>query len=213
MKASNGGLVGGTVRAQAHRGRPGVSAPRRRIRSLLTVLSTSLLVLGLTVVMPPTVTAAAATCTGNEVVCENQLPGTSPEIWDVNGAGDDSIQGFATQMSINRGDPVRFKIKTDASAYSIQIFRLGYYQGSGARKIADVTPSAPLPQNQPACVTDPATEIFDCGTWGVSASWTVPATAVSGVYIALLVHSVHRSKRCQQLRHRLPNLRHHLAGL
>ena len=29
--------------------------------------------------------------------------------------------------------------------------------------------------------------MIDCGNWGVSASWTVPVTAVSGLYIAHLV--------------------------
>ena len=32
-----------------------------------------------------------------------------------------------------------------------------------------------------------STGLIDCGNWGVSASWTVPSTAVSGVYIAHLV--------------------------
>ncbi len=45
----------------------------------------------------------------------------------------------------------------------------------------------PLPQTQPACLTDPTTELTDCGNWAVSASWTVPTTAVSGVYMAHLV--------------------------
>ncbi len=92
-------------------------------------------------------------------------------------------------MSVNRGNTIQFKIDTDATAYSIEIYRLGYYQGDGARKVADVSPSAPLPQNQPACANNPATEIYDCGTWAVSASWAVPATAVSGVYIARLIRS------------------------
>ena len=49
-------------------------------------------------------------------------------------------------------------------------------------------PSASLPQTQPACLTDTApTGLIDCGNWAVSASWTVPATAVSGMYIAHLV--------------------------
>ena len=73
--------------------------------------------------------------------------------------------------------------------YSIKIYRLGYYQGDGARLIATVNPSASLPQNQPACATDADTEIYDCGTWAVSASWNVPSTAVSGVYIAHLIRS------------------------
>ena len=161
-----------------------------RLRALAGILTTIAVVAGLLVVVP-SAAAAAAVCTGNAIACENQLPGTPQSQWDVDGAGDPSIQGFATAMSANIGQTVQFKIKTDATAYTIEIYRLGYYQGDGARKIADVTPSAALPQNQPACATDPETEIYDCGTWGVSASWTVPSTAVSGVYFARL----HRADR------------------
>ena len=66
---------------------------------------------------------------------------------------------------------------------------MGYYQGNGARKVAaGLRPSASLPQTQPACLTDSQpTGLIDCGNWAVSASWTVPTTAVSGVYIAHLV--------------------------
>jgi len=122
----------------------------------------------------------------NPIVCENSKPGTSPDIWDINGAGDPSIQGFATSISVNVGETEGFKIDTDASSYSITIYRTGYYQGLGAREIATVQPSATLPQTQPECLTDPTTEIYDCGNWGLSASWQVPSDAVSGVYIALL---------------------------
>ena len=102
------------------------------------------------------------------------------------GAGDATIQGFATDISVNVGQTVSFKIKTPAPAYTIDIYRLGWYDGDGARKVASVTPSASLPQSQPACVSDPSTQIYDCGTWAVSASWNVPSTVVSGVYFALL---------------------------
>src|SRR5690606_37935316 len=61
-----------------------------------------------------------------------------------------------------------------------------WYGGDGARLIDSVQPSATLPQIQPECITELATEFYDCGTWGVSASWAVPSTAVSGVYFALL---------------------------
>ncbi len=44
----------------------------------------------------------------------------------------------------------------------------------------------PLPQIQPACLTDSATGLIDCGNWGISASWTVPSTATSGIYFARL---------------------------
>jgi hypothetical protein len=136
----------------------------------------------------PSPANAADPCgpSGNKIACENSKPGTDPEIWDINGAGDASIQGFATDISVNVGQRVDFKIKTDAAAYTIDIYRTGWYQGLGARKITSVTPSVSLPQSQPNCITDATTELYDCGNWAVSASWNVPATAVSGVYIAHL---------------------------
>ena len=104
------------------------------------------------------------------------------------GAGDDSIQGYATQMSVNVGGTEQFKINTTSTNYHIDILRLGYYGGNGARMIqAGIKPSVTLPQTQPACQTFSATGLIDCGNWSVSASWTVPSTAVSGVYVAHLV--------------------------
>ena len=51
-------------------------------------------------------------------------------------------------------------------------------------------PTASLPQSQPACKNDTApTGLIDCGNWAVSASWAVPSTAVSGLYIAHLVRN------------------------
>src|SRR5690349_837620 len=46
----------------------------------------------------------------NSIVLENQKPGSPPSEWDVSGAGDPSIQGFATEMSVNRGEIIRFKV-------------------------------------------------------------------------------------------------------
>ncbi len=64
---------------------------------------------------------------------------------------------------------------------------MGYYGGMGARKVASIIPSAQLPQTQPACVTDAATALYDCGNWNVSAYWNVPSTATSGIYFAHLI--------------------------
>ena len=131
--------------------------------------------------------AGLAVCV-NPVSCENEKPGASPGSWQVQGSGDASIQGYATTMSVDRGGTIRFKVKTTASNYHIDIYRLGYYQGNGARlQASNVRPTASLPQNQPACITTAATGLIDCGNWGVSASWTVPAASVSGVYLARLV--------------------------
>jgi len=110
----------------------------------------------------------------NAIVTENALPGNRPREWDVVGAGDPSIQGFATDISVNRGGSISFKVDTDATQYRLDIYRLGYYAGLGARRVATVHPSAALPQTQPACLSDPATGLVDCGNWQVSASWHVP---------------------------------------
>lgn len=123
----------------------------------------------------------------NAIVAENCLAGNPPSEWDISGAGDPSIQGFATDISFNRGNTVTFKIKTDASAYRLDIYRLGYYGGDGARKVATVQRSAP--QTQPDCLTEAATGLIDCGNWGASATWSIPGTATSGIYVAKAIRA------------------------
>ena len=53
----------------------------------------------------------------------------------MSGAGDSTLQGFATSMSVNAGQTVSFKVSNTGAAYHIDILRVGYYQGNGARKI------------------------------------------------------------------------------
>jgi len=147
--------------------------------AVAAVIAGSVLAVPLSAEASPTDPCAAPT---NPVVCENSKTGSPSSVWDVSGAGDPLIQGFATDMSVNVGSAVSFKIKTSFT-YKIDIYRLGYYQGNGARLIASTTPTA---RTQPTCLSDTSTGLYDCGNWSVSANWTVPATAVSGVYIALL---------------------------
>lgn len=165
-------------------------ARTQRIRRLVAMAVCVLtLAAGLSAVATGPSSAATDPCGtgGNKITCENSKPGTPASEWDDQwGAGDDSIQGFSTDISVNVGQKIDFKIDTNASAYSITIYRTGYYGGDGARKITTINPSVPLPQHQPECITDLATELYDCGNWAVSASWNVPSTAVSGVYIARL---------------------------
>jgi hypothetical protein len=170
-----------------------VSSAERSLQPLRqTVLAVTLALVAalLPVGLPASFLASAAAADPcapliNAIACENSKPGSPPSEWDISGAGDSDIQGFATEISVNAGQPIRFKVDTTAANYTIGIYRTGWYQGLGARKIADVTPSA-LRQNQPQCRTDVSTELYDCGTWAVSATWQVPSAAVSGVYIALL---------------------------
>src|SRR5690349_11318088 len=98
-------------------------ATQNRIAACLAALLLALL-------LTPSTSRAAGPCgppVVNPVACENSQPGTAPDDWQVRGAGDATIQGYATSMSVNAGDRVDFKIKTDARSYHIDIFRLGYY--------------------------------------------------------------------------------------
>ena len=121
----------------------------------IPALVATTLTAGMTVLPVEAAIAAADPCAPplSVVACENTLPGTPGSDWDVSGTGDASIQGYATAMSVTAGSTVRFKVKTPASSYRIDILRLGYYQGDGARKVAaGLLPSASLPQSQPACL-------------------------------------------------------------
>lgn len=137
-------------------------------------------------------TVASNPCAGpaaNPIVAENCKPGSPSSEWDVTGAGDPSIQGFATDISVNRGQTVSFKIDTDATHYRLDIYRMGYYDGDGARKISTIKPSVDLPQIQPYCLNEPTTGLVDCGNWKISASWSVPSDATSGIYFARAVRT------------------------
>ena len=87
-------------------------------------------------------------------------------------------------MSVNAGDTVHFKVNSAAPTFTIDIYRLGYYGGLGARKMATVSNVAG--QTQPACFVDNTSGLIDCGNWAESAVWVVPTTAVSGIYLAKL---------------------------
>jgi hypothetical protein len=50
------------------------------------------------------VTVDPCDCPANEIVTENCLPGNPASEWDVSGAGDASIQGFATDISVNQDE-------------------------------------------------------------------------------------------------------------
>jgi Domain of unknown function (DUF4082)/Putative Ig domain/Bacterial Ig domain len=151
-----------------------------------------LMLLGIVCLCPGTASAATSCASpANAIVAENCLAGSPGSEWDIPtwDMGDPTIQGFATEISVNQGATIGFKVNTPAAAYTINIFRLGWYAGLGARKIASISPSASLPQKQPDCLVDQPTLLTDCGNWGLSASWTVPSTATSGVYIAKLTRS------------------------
>ncbi|MBK7174591.1 MAG: hypothetical protein IPH84_15500, partial [Bacteroidales bacterium] len=121
----------------------------------------------------------------NPIVTENALPGNPSSEWEIVEVGDESIQGFATDISVNKDSTIHFKIDVDpVSDFSIKIYRLGYYQGLGARLQADLGTFSGIAQPEPNY--DPQTGRTECSNWSETASWHVPATAVSGIYFAKL---------------------------
>src|SRR3954447_2305503 len=154
-----------------------------RRRSLLALAGSALIILACATALAP----AAVACPPGCIAAENAKPGTPESVWDIQGSGSPDIQGFATDISVNVGGTVDFKVDTTADSYRIDIYRLGYYHGDGARRIATI--ANPGATSQPACDTHADTGLIDCGNWSISASWKVPANAVSGVYLAHLVRT------------------------
>lgn len=128
----------------------------------------------------------------NPVVCENSKPGTPKTDWfSPNAYGD--IKGFSTKESVQAGDTVQFKVQSKTS-YHVEIYRLGWYGGDGAREMstaaqAAVTYPANYTTKPASCTTKSGTGLVDCGNWPVTVNWTVPSDAVSGLYIANLTQT------------------------
>jgi hypothetical protein len=107
------------------------------LRRALSLLG-ALMALGITAPAGASAQSPADPCAApvtNPVACENTKPGTPESVWGVDHSGDATIQGYATSISVNKGDPISSKIKA-AAQYTIDIYRLGYYQGNGARLMA-----------------------------------------------------------------------------
>ncbi|QQO18220.1 DUF4082 domain-containing protein [Bradyrhizobium diazoefficiens] len=127
----------------------------------------------------------------NSIVLENQKPGTPRSVWEIQ-PGDNSTltQGFATAISTNVGGTVQFKINnlTGNPNYHVDVYRLGYYGGNGARLVTSLQHQAGAAVVQPAALSDPSTGLVDAGNWSVTDSWSVPTDAASGVYIANVIN-------------------------
>jgi hypothetical protein len=118
----------------------------------------------------------------NPVACENSLPGTPMSQWYSPSAWGD-IAGFSTAQSVQPGQTISFKVSSPA-AYKVEIFRLGWYGGDGAR-LMPTSPATVFPAvAQPDCAKNIPTGEVDCGNWTVTAAWDVPSNAVSGIYLA-----------------------------
>jgi hypothetical protein len=130
------------------------------------------------------------------VAAENQLAGTARATWDLPTAGNvlagvSTLQGFADGFTFDKDETVQFKVaQSDAAGWTGEVFRLGWYGGNGARSYgAPTTTDVAASQAQPApgdadSVTTKLST--DCSNWSVTATWTPPAWAPSGIYVLRL---------------------------
>ena len=129
----------------------------------------------------------------NPIVAENLLPGSPSTEWDVNGAGNPDVEGFSTRASLLPGATVAFKVKTSRADEDlrIDIYRMGWYSGNGARLVGRATiVDRAAAASQPACPNvepDAPSPLWDCGLWSVVAEFALPSNATSGLYVARAV--------------------------
>lgn len=120
----------------------------------------------------------------NKIVLENQKTGNSQEEWDLLNGASKTIEGFTSDISYNVGQRVEFKIATDSADYRVDIYRLGYYGGDGARLVGSIEHVGSVDQPDP--MFDPTTGLVDAGNWSVTDNWQIPDDIASGVFIAKL---------------------------
>ena len=115
---------------------------------------------------------------------ENAKPGTSS--WTLDNGGLNQIEGYASAVSALQGETLDMYVSSQAPTFTAQAFRMGYYQGHGARLVWS---SATLPG------TDQGMPAKAPGTNTVAAGWTptfqLPITSQfpPGVYLLKLQSS------------------------
>jgi hypothetical protein len=107
-------------------------------------------------------------------------------------AGHREIEGYGDATSVDRGDQIRLYVNTRSKAYTLEVFRMGWYQGLGGRRVFGPISLPGVRQTTPE--PDPQTGLVD-------ANWIEPfvlTTAdpadqvewTSGVFLAKLTESV-----------------------
>ncbi len=120
--------------------------------------------------------------TSAAIIAENARTGTAWWVTTNQNAGD--IEGYADQVSAQVGETVTLRVNTKASTFHVEAFRMGYYQGIGARR---VWTSAEVPGSRQAAPTLIApTNTVEC-QWNPSIKIAIDPTWLPGVYLLKLV--------------------------
>ena len=109
----------------------------------------------------------------NPVVVENRKTGTSGVVGTLLSRWSPAtIAGYADATSVDRGSRLAFRVTTSQpGAYTINVYRMGYYRGAGTRLVASSGTLNGVTQR--ACeVTELATHLIEC-SWEKSATLRV----------------------------------------
>lgn len=94
------------------------------------------------------------------------------------------IEGYASRISINQGEPVGLHVSTNARVFDIVVYRLGHYAGAGARVCHVESDLAGVRHDVPS--HDPETGLLELD-WPAAFTLETSSEWKSGVYIAKLV--------------------------
>ncbi len=128
-----------------------------------------------------------ALAASNPIVIENRQPGSTG--WQlsskVSSEDTNEIRGYASAVSINKGQSITFYVTVNpAQTFNIDVYRVGWYGGTGGRLMQQIGPLKGATQTFP-CPMDSVTGMISCN-WSASYSLTVPTTWTDGIYLARL---------------------------
>ena len=108
-----------------------------------------------------------------------------------------AIEGYASLTSVNRGGRIKLFVNTASPTYTLDIFRMGYYGGLGARRMMNTVTRPGKVQVIPS--PDPATGLVECN-WLNPFVLDIPNDAdptvwMSGIYLVKLTESVGRKQQ------------------
>jgi hypothetical protein len=135
-----------------------------------------------TTTLPADTTTSPGGLVAPWIQAENAQPGTSA--WVLSNANG-LIQGFADATSVNRGEKVGFKVTCAAPTYRVEAYRMGWYQGLGARLVSTSDPQTGLAQD-PARVVFPL-NMVDASHWETTYELTLDDNYPPGCYLFRLV--------------------------
>ncbi len=134
-----------------------------------------------------TATASTGSTGGsNPITLENQNTGTTA--WKITNPvtpSNPEIAGYATATSVNKGGSLPIKVSlVQAGNYTIDVYRLSYYGGTGGRLLLSSGSQSGV--TQPNCTLDSSTRLVDCSNWSTSYTLAIGSNWTTGLYIVNL---------------------------